>query len=169
MYLGSTARGSSCRGLRARTRSAESSTARDGDSDYAATARGSRPAGPRVGTTSTTARVTSTCYWCGAAPLAGRQTCSDECTKEVLAQVHQQRAGSSSDRMKRLARQPDHPALTAEANRRRSATHLGQIAQQRAWGQSTTNRATLVVFRARSSPSSRWCQHRRSPVPPGCL
>lgn len=95
----------------------------------------SRPSGPRP-TRRVGRHVSSACSWCGIQIAGGgRRTCRDECAARVLGQVHENFARASSDRMKRLAASPNHPALTEAANQRRRTTRAEQMAAQRTWEQ----------------------------------
>lgn len=73
------------------------------------------------------------CSWCGSPTMLGRQSCSSECAERVLGQVHEQFAARSSERMREFAGRSDHPGLTPEANRKRSATRRKQRAEELAW------------------------------------
>jgi hypothetical protein len=94
-------------------------------------ARG-RPTGP-VPTRKASPVKRTACSWCGSPALPGRQTCSSECAERVLGQIHEQFALASSERMRRFAGRPDHPGLTAEANRKRSEKRRTQRAEELAW------------------------------------
>jgi len=79
-----------------------------------------RPSGPRR----QSMKMTNgrRCGWCGGKPLPRRAACSDECAARILDENHKEFAAASSKRMRRLAAQDGHPALTREANERRRAT-----------------------------------------------
>ncbi len=73
-----------------------------------------RPSGPRPQKGKmATCRA---CSWCGGAALPQRATCSEECAERILAEKHKEFAVASSERMRRLAAEPDHPAQTSGKN-----------------------------------------------------
>ena len=89
-----------------------------------------RPSGPHPSPKRTDAKR---CGWCGGKRLPGRATCSEDCATKTLAKKHEQFAAASSERLRRLARQDRHPALTPEANRRRRATRNVRRAEELEW------------------------------------
>jgi CRISPR-associated endonuclease Cas1 len=90
-----------------------------------------RPSGPRP--RSTERGSGRRCRWCGGPPLPRRATCCDECAERILADKHREFGAASSERMRRLAQEPDHPAQTKKANAKRSATRKAQRAAELAW------------------------------------
>lgn len=78
-------------------------------------------------------RQARACSWCGGDTTGGRNTCSDECAQQIQRQTQERFVAASSARMKELAGRADHPALTVEANRRRSETRRQQRAAELEW------------------------------------
>lgn len=90
-----------------------------------------RPGGARLRTPRS--RKTRACSWCGTSVGPRRRTCSQECTDRVLAQLQEQFVAASSERMRRLAQDGEHPARTAAANDRRRATRAARHKEELAW------------------------------------
>ena len=92
----------------------------------------SRPVGPRA-RPSRAPRTDPTCSWCGGPTERGRRTCGDECEAAVKTERLARMTKSSSQRMKRLAAMPGHPAHTPEANERRRQTRTEQRRAELTW------------------------------------
>lgn len=92
-----------------------------------------RPSGARLAKPPAVSRKPRACSWCGGPTNGLRRTCSDDCAQQVLAQTHVQFAAAGSERLRRLAREPNHPARSPEARRRQSATRSRQRAAELAW------------------------------------
>jgi CRISPR-associated endonuclease Cas1 len=111
-----------------------------------------RPAGPKPTLPASPPRSRA-CSWCGSPTPPGRQTCNSECADRVLAQIHEQFAIKSSERMRRFAGRPDHPGLTPEANRKRSAKRKIQRAEELAWERAHPEPVDREWFLAEVAPN----------------
>jgi CRISPR-associated endonuclease Cas1 len=83
-------------------------------------------------TTRILTRVTA-CSWCGVPVSGTRRTCSPECRSNVVNEANERFRSASSARMRQMAKEPNHPALSTTANERRRQTRRSQRAAELAW------------------------------------
>lgn len=91
-----------------------------------------RPGGPKAKAEVTSIKA-GRCPWCGSPTERGRRTCSPECGARIKGANVAPMTQAASERMKRLAREPEHPALSPEANDKRRRTRREQRAAELAW------------------------------------
>ena len=104
-----------------------------------------RPAGRRQ-RAGRTVRPSQRCTWCGSVGPPDRRTCGAACEAKVAEQRLEHMRRSSSDRMKRLAASPGHPALTDAANKKRRQTRVEQRQAELVWEREHPETPDLQAF-----------------------